>query len=145
MRDGLPPPKESLRSGHEVRDLNVALIVATAVLLAGSGAVLGLLLWEVSLQVVPEQREGVASPPVLMPGEPAVGDRIKSIPSPRLDTLDTRANQHPEDLRADRQPALNGYGWVEKGSIARIPIDRAMNAVVEMERKKAGSKKRGGK
>jgi hypothetical protein len=144
MHDGLPP-KESLRSGHEVRDLNVALVVAAAVLLAGSGALLGLLLWEVSLQVVPEQREGAASPPVLMPGEPAVHDRIETIPPPRLDTLEQSANQHPEDLRADRQPALNAYGWVEKGRVARIPIDRAMNAVAEMERKKAGAKKRGGK
>ena len=101
MIDGLPPPKASLRSGHEVRDVNVALVVATAVLLAGSGALLGILLWEVSLQVVPEQREGAASPPVLMTGEPAVKDRIESIPPPRLDTLKPIANQHPEDLRAD--------------------------------------------
>jgi hypothetical protein len=113
--------------------------------------------------MIPEQAESGASPPVVMPGQPAMNDRIRAIPQPRLDTLEpleaeppsyrssrpltgeASSKQRPEDLRADRQPALQGFGWIDKGKVARIPIGLAMDAVVEAERPKSSAKKAGAK
>ena len=139
MADATPPPAESVRAGHEVRDLSVPLVVAAALILFLAVAVLLVALGQVSHLMVP--REPGATPPVVMPGEAPVGDRIQAIPAPRLDPLTPNNDQRPEDLRADRQPELRGYGWVEPGQVARIPIDRAMDAVVEGERTKRGAKK----
>jgi hypothetical protein len=98
-----------------------------------------------------------------MPGEAPVNDHVRSVPAPRLDPLKPLAaeppsyrssrpvpggaapTQRPEDLRADRQPTLNSPAWVEEGTVARIPISAAMDAVVETERTKAAAKKGGGK
>ena len=157
MNDEIPPPRESLRAGYEVRDFPVSIPVAAAILLVLTGLALHILLWEVSHHVVPEQEPG-ASPPTVMPGEAPVNDRLKAVPPPRLDPLEPleaeppsyrssrpvpaplSPTQRPEDLRADRQPQLNGYGWVEKGKVARIPIGAAMDVVVAAERAKATNK-----
>jgi len=161
MPDETRPPDTSLRAGYELRDAHPALVVTCAVVLVLLGVSLGVLLWEVSVNVVPEQLVPGASVPTVMPGDPTVNDRVQSIPQPRLDPLEPlEANppsfrpsrpvpqsasptQRPEDLRADRQPQLNEYRWVEKGKVARIPIGRAMDAIVEGERAK--QKKGGGK
>jgi hypothetical protein len=163
VADESRPPDESLRAGYEVRDLHIALVVGSAAVLVLLGVSLHALLWEVCREAVPEQRGAGASPPTLMPGEPAVNDRVRSIPPPRLDPLEplevtppmytssrpvprfASSTQRPEDLRADRQPQLSGYGWVEPGKVARIPVNKAMDAVVEAERAKRPAKKGGGK
>jgi hypothetical protein len=36
-----------------------------------------------------------------------------------------------ERLRAEERAALDGYAWVEPGSVAKLPIDRAMAIVAE--------------
>ena len=143
MRDDLPPPAASREAGHEVRDLSIPLVVTVALMLVLVGVGLLVFLWGLSRMMVPEEGKDGASPPVVMPGEPPVGDRVRVIPEPRLDPLDPSPDQYPEDLRADRQPRLQGYGWVEPGTVARIPIDRAMNVVVE--RANAAAKKEGAK
>jgi len=161
MIEQTPPPRESLRVGHEPRDLSIPLIVVAAIVVALGLIVTAIALWQLSLFVVPEQKPAGASPPTEMPGEPPVNDRLKAVPPPRLEPLEplqaqpasyrssqplpgSAHTQRPEDLRADRQPALNSYGWVEKGKVARIPIDRAMDAIVDRERTKS-AKKGGGK
>jgi hypothetical protein len=156
MADESPPPENSLWAGHELRDVRPSLVVMVAVVLVLLGAALHLLLWEVSLQVVPEQRVPGASPPVVMPGEPPVNDRIRSVPQPRLDPLvplqaeppsyrpsrplpdTTSPPVQPQDLWADRQPLLTGYGWVEPGKVARIPIGQAMDIVAGRAKAAAG-------
>lgn len=146
MVDESPPPAESVRAGYEMRDVRVSLVAGAAGLLALFGGILLVLLWQVSQYVVPEQKVGGASPPVVMPGELPVNDRIRAVPQPRLDLLGADSlPQHPEDLRVSRQPALHGYEWVENGRVARIPIGRAMDAVVETERAKTAAKKGDGK
>jgi hypothetical protein len=153
-----PPPRAALRAGYETRDVDVPLVVGVVILFVLLGLALILLLWEMSRQVVPEQMEGGTSPPVVMPGEAPVNNRIEAIPQPRLDPLEplesgsqyrsSRAlpqtaspTQRPEDLRADRQPQLNRYEWVEPGKAARIPIGRAMDAIVASEQAKSSPKK----
>lgn len=130
------------QAGYEVRDISVPLVVLSAALLVMLGVALLAVLWGVSQRVAPEQTVSGASPPVVMPGEPPVDDRIRAIRPPRLDPLRAGSpTQHPEELRADRQPSLNGYGWVEPGKVARIPIGRAMDAVVAIEKAKKGGGK----
>lgn len=156
-----PPPRDVIRAGYETRDLSPSLVVLVAIALVLAGTALLIALWQVSVIAVPEQLEPGAAPPVVMPGEPPVGARVRSVPPPRLDQLEPLAAeppyrssrpvpdgpspaQRPEDLRADRQPQLNSRAWIEKGKVARIPISAAMDAVVETERARA-AKKEGGK
>ena len=161
MPEQTPPPSEPLQTGYETRDLSIPLVVASAMILALAGVALAVTLGQVLAYMLPAEEAGGAAPPAEMPGEAPVNDRIRAVPPPRLEPLrpleaqppfrssrpppgDGSRTQRPEDLRADRQPALAGYGWVERGTVARIPIGRAMDAVVEMERAKA-KKKEGGK
>jgi hypothetical protein len=156
------PMNRSRRLGYEVRDVNVTLVLVVVIVFVLLGLSLHVLLWGLSRAVVPESAGDGASPPVVMPGEPPVNDRLKAVPPPRLDGLDelkarppsyrssrpvpraTSLDIHPEDLRANRQPRLQGYGWIDRGKgIARIPIDRAMDAVVESEQGKPAGKKGG--
>jgi hypothetical protein len=150
-----PPPRQVVQAGYETRDLSPALVVTAALVLAIAGGVLYVGLWQWSQFEVPEQEVEGASPPEVMPGEPSVSARVESLPAPRLEPLEPLRSrpesyrssrpgphklsptQRPEDLRADRQPQLRGYGWVEKGKVARIPIDKAMDAVVADARAKA--------
>jgi hypothetical protein len=56
-------------------------------------------------------------------------DEIKKFPEPRLER-----NERIEinDFRLKEEQTLNSYGWVdEKSGVARIPIDRAMQLVVQ--------------
>jgi hypothetical protein len=146
MAETRPPPEAVRRAGYETRDADPVLVVLVAVTFAVLGAVLLTILWGTYRDLLPEAGDG-ANPPVVMPGEAPVNDRIGAIPSPRLEGLnrDRAAPEfHPEDLRAGRQPRLNGYGWVDRDKgIARIPIDRAMDAVAESARAKPTPKKGG--
>jgi len=149
----IPVPDESLEAGHEVRDVPVWLIAVLAVLLAFGAFLLHAVLWRVERILVPEVQVDGAAPPVVMPGEPPVNDRLREAGSPRLEGLEalqanppqyrssrpvpggTSPDVRPEDLRADRQPALHEYGWVDRDKgIARIPIDSAMDAIARQSR-----------
>jgi hypothetical protein len=60
-------------------------------------------------------------------------------------TSPPRLSQGPDELRqmrAAEEAFLNSYGWIdrEKG-IVRIPVERAMEMAVEMEKAKVKSKK----
>jgi hypothetical protein len=148
-------PAADPRNGprREIRDVNVPALALLAGLMVLVGAVLHLLLWTIHRSILPGYGRNQASPPVQMSGESTVNARIESIPHPRLDSLKPlQANPpsyrssrpienerspefHPEDLRADRQPQLKGYEWVDKKKgIARIPIDQAMDAILESGR-----------
>jgi hypothetical protein len=156
MSSAARPPEASVRAGHEVRDVRVSVVVVTLVVLVMLGATLHLFLWELTWQVAPGQGQAGASPPVVLPGDRPVNDRVRSVPPPRLDPLEPleaapptyrpsrplspSAAQRPEGLRPDRQPALAGYGWVEKGKTARIPISAAMDAVVASQKTAADPK-----
>jgi hypothetical protein len=156
-----PPGRDDHGSiGYERRDVNVSRIVMVAVGLCVMGALLHAALWEIHRGILPEARGAGVSPPVRMPGEVAVNQRIEDVARPRIEALDKlqaeppsyRSSQpvpekdsaefHPEDLRADRQPRLKAYGWVdEKGGIAQIPIAQAMEVVVERARAHSAASK----
>jgi hypothetical protein len=122
--------------GYEQRDVRVGMVVVFGVILVLGAVSLHVLLWEVSAVALPVKAE-----PDL------VNDRIRAIPPPRLDPLEPveatyrssrplpgdRRSQHPEDLRADRQPGLQQFQWIEPNKTARIPISQAMEAVMSSE------------
>lgn len=153
MPDTPPIAHTRNTSGYEHRDVNVSRIAMLAVGLCIWGALVHAILWEIRRGVLPEARGGGVSPPVEMPGEAALNQRIREVSQPRLEAIEQlraqppsyRSSQpapgtsspefHPEELRADRQPRLRSYGWVdrEKG-IAHIPITEAMKSIVERAR-----------
>jgi hypothetical protein len=142
------PPEESLRTGYEVRDISVSAVVLTGIVFALLGGLLHAVLWGMYQSYLPPD---APAPPVRMAGEAPVNERIAALPPPRLDGLEELRAQppqyrssapvpgvnpvslHPEDLRADRQERLQTYGWVDKSKgIAHIPIQQAMEAVLQM-------------
>ena len=125
-----------------------------AVLFVFAGFLLHAGLWRLEQTLVPEVKTEGAAPPVVMPGEPTVNDRVGAVGSPRLEGLqelqaeppEYRSSRpvaganppeyRPEDLRADRQPTLHEYRWLDRDKgIARIPIESAMDIVAEQSRK----------
>ncbi|HXD88811.1 MAG TPA: hypothetical protein VN641_20135 [Urbifossiella sp.] len=115
----------------ERRDVDVSNIVLTAILFALTVCLLLLALWGLCVVAVPESNVGGASPPVQSPGETPVGERVRMLPPPHLEGLGTSET-------TELTPP-NNYGWVdEKKGIARIPVEAAMDAVVESSRKKGG-------
>lgn len=124
-----PEPPEA----YERHDVDVLGIVLTVLLFALSVCLLLLALWGLSCLAVPESIEAGASPPVRMPGQPAVGERLQGMPPPRLEGLGGSKSAEPT-LSAS-------FEWVNpKKGIARIPVDSAMDAVVESSRKKGGGR-----
>jgi len=117
----------------ERRDVDVLNIVLTAILFALSVCLLLLVLWGLTVVAVPESNVEGASPPVQSPGEAPVGERMRRLPPPRLEGLGTSEATEPM-LPSD-------FGWVdEKKGIARIPVEAAMDAVVESSRQKGGGR-----
>jgi hypothetical protein len=108
--------------GHETRDISirgVALFgLSLAVLLAGS---LGLMAWLLDIFDVAPEGHGPRGAPLA-----AAPPRL---PGPQLQTSPTRDMQ--EMVRAENA-RLQSYAWVDRDAgIARIPIDRAMELVVQ--------------
>jgi hypothetical protein len=117
----------------ERRDVDVLNIVLTAILFALTVCLLLLALWGICVVAVPESNVDGASPPVQSPGEAPVGERVRMLPPPHLEGLGTSEVIEPTPS--------SSYGWVdEKKGIARIPVDAAMDAVVESSRKKGGGR-----
>ena len=109
--------------GHERRDADLRWI-----LVAGAGLVLVGLIVHVALWLQlhalwrARQREEAPAPPVAA----ALPDRP---PEPRLES---EPRENLTALRAEEDAILHSYGWVDrKGGIVRIPIERAMELVLE--------------
>ena len=86
-----------------------------------------------------EQKRQPAQNPLVTASEPsdqrgasrqAIDGEIKAnFPQPRLET-DERTQIN--DFRVGEEDKLNSYGWVDQNAgIIRIPIDRAMDLIVE--------------
>jgi hypothetical protein len=112
---------ESRRRGYEVRDVRVrviaALVFAVAALIVGS-------LWGLSLLLGSYEAEAKredAPPSPLAEREAPPGPRLQSTP-----------NRDFAEFRAQQERRLKSYGWVDREKkIAHIPVDRAMDLVIE--------------
>jgi hypothetical protein len=114
--------RTSTYPGHETRDFSMRVVVlfgaCLAVLLAGS---LALMAWLFDVFNVTPAGQGLRGAPVAATPPRPPGPRLQ--PSPTKDML--------EMLQAENA-RLQSYGWVDRSAgIARMPIDRAMEFVVQ--------------
>lgn len=107
---------------HERRDASIGGILWFGIGLAVATIVVHLLLaaWMISFEMV-EQQVVVERPELFddMTGQYA-GPRLQDNPARDMETF-TRAEWN----------RLETYGWVEYGEVARIPIDRAIDLLLE--------------
>lgn len=110
------------RVGHETRDINVrvvmwfaiGLIVAAVIIHIALGAIFAFL--------------SKAHPSPEAPSRVVVEPRIIA-PEPHLQT---NPSVDLTEFREAEENKLNSYGWVDKrGGIVRIPIERAMDLIVQ--------------
>jgi hypothetical protein len=126
-RDSAVPPggdQPAAVAGHETQDVSISAIVKFGVGLAIGAAVVSGAMWGLLryFEASREKREE--------PVSPMVAANLKRTPrEPRLepDPLAPRLA-----MRAREEALLSSYGWVDRGAgVARIPIDRAMELLVE--------------
>ncbi|MCI0694884.1 hypothetical protein L0337_23110 [candidate division KSB1 bacterium] len=127
-------------SGHEESDANVSAVTKFGIGLAIiSAVVLVLMVW---LQNFFNEQTKRATPPP----SPLMAER-QLPPGPRLQVAPAK---DLDEVRAAEDSVLNSYGWVVRdGGVVRIPIDRAIELVVqrglpvrsagEMEDEKSGA------
>jgi hypothetical protein len=123
---------------HEHSDVNVRGILGLGLGLAIVGAVVHVVVWGVftGLGDRDERENPVTFPLAAEDNGRPLGERVDGIPAPRLEGLyqrdkpSDRPDVRPVLLDPSRDPKLTGYEWVEKGRVARIPIDAAMREVL---------------
>lgn len=110
--------------GYERKDADIRRVfVMAGVLVAVILLMVGVTLWAF---VALEAREARGEP---MPSTLAPRPSPQLPPEPRLQQ-DPLADLR--QMRAEEESLLSGYGWVDrKAGIARIPVDRAMELVVQ--------------
>ncbi|HMK31536.1 MAG TPA: hypothetical protein VK473_17770 [Terriglobales bacterium] len=118
---------------YESRDLGSRTLVGFLLGLGLMTLAMVLVAWGVLIflnHAVTEQRAETAPPPLTtIPQEVRRGDPALNFPEPRLEK-DERTDIGK--LRAANEARLNSYGWVdEKAGIAHIPIERAMDLIVQ--------------
>jgi hypothetical protein len=111
--------------GYERQDVNVRSIVIFAVGLLVVIIVAMILIAGIVAALDTRQAAGQTPPPTEFPTPAA--------PRLRPNPIDqTTAVEELEELRAREDAILNNYGWVDReAGIVRIPIERAMELVVE--------------
>ncbi len=108
-------------------------IVKFAVLLAVVSAVSMVVVWGLFRLLEARTRSTEAGPTPVEAERPRTAEQ-KLPPEPRLE-IDPRANL--ARLRAEEDARLSSYGWVDKpAGVVRIPIGRAIDLMVEREKKK---------
>ena len=110
-----------MNRGHEEKDADVPGLFLIAVTLFASSAVIMLCTWWL-MRFLALKETAREKPPPLAP-------TMGAFPPPRLQV---RAPEELQKLRASEDARLNSYGWVDRSrGIARVPVDRAMQLLVE--------------
>jgi len=113
-------------SEHEHRDISLRLIVWSAITFLVAGVIIHVGVWWLfKLYRAQDEQRDVRRTRVEEPSPVPPEPRLQITPQADL----------TEYLRSERQ-TLNSYGWAsrDQGRV-RIPIDRAMELVVEQEKK----------
>ncbi len=124
MRPTDPRPAEHADVAYEKRDTRVSAVLGFGFGLLVLGGVVQLGMWGLfRLFASAAHKEQTVL-------QPNVAASLKRTPSqPRLEPLPLAPRQA---LRASEDARLSTYGWVDRsGGIARIPIDRAMQLILE--------------
>jgi hypothetical protein len=113
---------------YEKQDVHVRPILLFGVgLIVLAGIVLLLMAWMFGYFEVREERVDVPeSPLVSQAGQPPPEPRLQVTPYDDLNRM-----------RAEEDKVLNSYAWIDQpGGVARIPIARAMDLIVQKEQRK---------
>jgi hypothetical protein len=156
-----PHPAPSIENPDvrfERRDANIRLIIITGILLVAVAAAALLVLWGMMafyhVREAKTHRDG--NPLAEEDSQRKLNERLRDIPAPSLEGLQPVAGEHPytrsnpkleiysprieaTDLRPTSYPKLMTYGRAEPAGdgYVRIPIDRAMQLILEKNRLKA--------
>jgi hypothetical protein len=113
--------------------VSIGLIVKFAALLTAVSLLAMVAVWSLFRLLEARTRATEAGPTPVEAERPRTAEQ-KLPPLPRLE-IDPRASLAL--LRAEEDSQLSSYAWVDKpAGIVRIPIDRAMDLMVEREKKK---------
>jgi hypothetical protein len=121
--DEQPANAENSKRGYETRDASIPAIVKFAVGLFVSIAVSMVVAWLVFNYFAAHQSLGPPASPF---------ENTRELPPASVPRLQVEA---PEDLHQylkQQDEVLHSYGWVDqKDGVARIPIDRAMDLLIQ--------------
>lgn len=130
-----PEEMQNDDTAHEHGDINIPAIVWSMVVMFGTvigTAILMLLLFnflESQAAARDPKLSLLAMPATTMPPTTNASPFFGGAPEPKLMVGEPR---HLEDVRAEEQQRLHGFGWVdEKAGVARIPIDEAKTLTLE--------------
>ncbi len=114
--------------GHEIRDVNFGGIYGLAGLTIVLGVVVLLGVWWLFHDLRNRQRERMP------PANPLALEQRDWLPPPlQLEGIE-RMKEKLGEARSAPAGRPNAYGWVDrKAGIARVPVDRAMNLIVEQK------------
>jgi hypothetical protein len=108
---------------HETSDVNIRAVFGFAIGLIVAGVVIAFAVWLLFQYFSAREAQ------TRFTEYPLATQESRLPPEPRLQT-DPR--QDMSDLRAREDQLLQSYGWVDKNAgVVRIPIERAMQLVVE--------------
>ena len=117
------PSSSGSAPGYELRDVNVRLFAAFITGLSVLTIAALLIVW--GFTDFMSSRQHKSEPPV----SPLAGTLPKEPPEPRLQV---RPAADLQKVRVSEEEVLNSYAWIDqKGGIARIPINHAMDLLAE--------------
>ena len=109
---------------HETTDMDPRYVLYFAIALVIAGVAIHAGLWWMFHQFEQQQ--------VQRETHPGLGE-VSKPPEPRLQ-IDPQADL--EDMQRRENQILGSYGWVDRNNgIARVPIERAMQLVLERQKK----------
>ena len=119
---GTTAADEARRQGHEPNALNMTFLWSVVI---GLGVLV--LIAMLLMGILFDYFAGQGRRPEELPAS-----LYQSRPLPVEPSLDPNQKQHLAEIRADEAERLSTYDWVDKDrGIARIPIERAMEILVE--------------
>ncbi len=113
--------------GHETRDVNFRAVYRLTGLIIVSAVVIHLGVWWLFRDLQERQKRGMPEANLL-----ALEDRGRPPSQPQLEGLQQMTRQFEEKPSPTSRP--ESYSWVDrKAEIVRVPMDRAMNLIVEQK------------
>jgi hypothetical protein len=113
--------------GHETRDINFRAVYRLTGLIIMSAVVIHLGVWWLFRDLRERQKRGMPEANPL-----ALEDRGRPPSQPQLEGLQQMTRQFEE--KPSPTSRTDSYGWVDrKAEIVRVPMDRAVNLIVEQK------------
>ncbi len=138
----VPSPHHPHRGQHQAESLGVGLVVALLVALAVTGLVVSIFLyWLFGVFDRQEKAQQVPLTSIQQPGPQTPEPRLQGIPTYHA----TSPAEDRVQMQARNSHILTTYGPSPEDGYARIPIDRAMDLVVEKNLLTPQSQSKGGK